>query len=274
MIIVCTSKPFDGLLFYSYEYSRLLNIPLVIIPYPGYSELDYELSLKTKYSVYEDVHFDWIPGGEPVFILGRSMLTIGFMNRHYYTDEQLFTIKLLFSNNKLISVYSENHPIKYDIALAYFKPGEVIDLCDHDVYENGVGEHFEKRINFSIYKEPIPNIQFEYLYLGTNKDYYSTAERVLPQYESESYAILTCEGEFVNKKLNNIYSPVDNLLGLFNSYVYTKRTFDPAPRLIQECLYFDKQILYNRNTSLIDGGLVYYHRKIRKPNVDILTQFL
>lgn len=274
MIIACTSKPFDGLLFYSYEYSRLLNIPLIIIPYPGYSELDYELSLKTKYSVYEEVYFDWVPGGEPVFILGRSMLTIGFFNRHYYTDQQLFIMKLLFKNNKLISVYSENHPHEYNVALAYFKPGEVIDLCDHDVYKNGVGKHFEKKINFSIYKDPVEDIQFQNLFLGTNRDYYTTAESLIPKYKNQSYAILTCEGEFVNKKLNNIYSPVDNLLGLFNTYVYAKRTFDPAPRLIQECLYFNKNILYNRDSSLMDGGYVYYNREISKPDVDVLSEFL
>lgn len=276
MIIVCTSKPFDGLLFYSYEYSRLLDIPLVIISHPGYNKLDYEKSLRTKYSVYEEVYFDWIPGGEPVFILGRSMLTIGFLNRHEYTAEQLFIIRLIFENCKLISVYSENHPIEYDVALAYFKPSEVIDLCDYDVYPDGVGEHFEKRINFSIYKEPIPNIQFEYLFLGTNKNYYSKVEKWLPlyEYEPEGYAILTCEGKFVNKKLNNIYSPVDNLLGLFNTYVYTKSTFDPAPRLIQECIYFNKHINYVRSTKLIDGGLVYYNRKIQKPDVEILSKLL
>lgn len=273
MIILCTSKPFDGLLFYSYEYSRLLNIPLVIVPYPGYSELDYEKSLTTKYIVYEDVHYDWIPGNEPVFILGRSMLTIGFLNRHEYTQDQLFTLKLCFQN-KLIAVYSENHPHEYKVALAYFKPSDVVDLCDTDVYVNGVGKHFEKRINFKIYREPVNNVKFEYLFLGTNNEYYKCAEKMYSQYESEGCAILTCNGGFVNKKLINIFSPVDNLLGLFNTYVYTKQTFDPAPRLIQECLYFNKKIVYARDKSLKDGGYHYYNRDIQEPDVDVLSEFL
>ena len=147
------------------------------------------------------------------------------------------------------------------------------DLCDYDVYPNGVGDHFEKRVNFEIYKEPVPDVQFENLFLGTNKKYYETVEQVLPTVLG-TYGILTCNGEFVNKNLNNIFAPVENLLGLFNTYVYTKSTFDPAPRLIQECMYFEKKILYNRDRSIRDGGSVYYARKIKKPTVEQLNDII
>ena len=267
MVIVYTSKPFDGLFYYSYEYSRYLNIPLIIIPYPGFTESDYKKSIESKYTIYKDVYYDFTPMNESVIILGRSILTHAYLNKHKYTHDQLLTLHLLFSN-KLISVYSENHPIEYEKALEYFKPSSVIDLCDRDVYPNGIGQHFEKRINFSIYKEPIKNIQFEYLYLGTNKTYYETVEQVLPTVPG-TYSILTCNGKFVNKNLNNIFAPVQNLLGLFNTYVYTKSIFDPAPRLIQECMYFDKKIIYNRDKSICDGGSVYYRREIKEPYFDL-----
>lgn len=263
MNIVCTSKPFDGLFYYSYEYSRYLDVPLVVIVHPGFTEQDYINSIQSKYTIYKDVYFDFTPINEDCFILGRSVLTIAYLNRNQYTYDQLLTLHLLFSN-KLISVYSENHPIEYEKALEYFKPSSIIDLCDHDVYPNGVGKHFEKRINFSIYKEPINDIQFENLYLGTNQKYYETIEGVLPTVPG-TYAILTQKAEFVNKNLNNLYAPVENLLGLFETYVYTKSTFDPAPRLIQECMYFGKKILYNRDKSIRDGGFVYYSREIKEP---------
>ena len=144
----------------------------------------------------------------------------------------------------------------------------MIDLCDYDVYPHGVGKHFEKRINFSIYKEPENDIQFENLFLGTNRRYYETVENVLPTIQG-TYAILTCEDTFINKKLNNIFSPVENLLGIFNTYIYTKSTFDPAPRLIQECIYFNKKIVYNRDTNIKDGGSVYYNREIKEPYFEI-----
>lgn len=267
MIIVCTSKPFDGLLFYSYEYSRYLDVPLLIITYPGFTEQDYEKSIKSKYSIYKDVFFEFTPVDEEILILGRSMLTIAYLNRDQYNYDQLLNLHLLFSN-KLISVYSENHPIQYQEALQYFNPSSVIDLCDYDVYPHGVGKHFEKRINFSIYKEPKNDIQFENLFLGTNRRYYETVENVLPTIQG-TYAILTCNDTFINKKLNNIFSPVENLLGIFNTYIYTKSTFDPAPRLIQECIYFNKKIVYNRDTTIRDGGSVYYNREIKEPYFEI-----
>lgn len=260
--IICTSKPYDGLLYYSYEYSQYLEVPLIIITHPGFTHEDYKKAICEKYTVYEDVYFDeYTPGNEDTLILGRSILTLGYLNRHKYNEEQLLTLKMMFSN-KLISVYSENHPIEYDLALSYFNPKEIIDLCDYDVYPNGVGKHFEKRINFSIYKEPVLDLQFENLFLGTNQIYYKTIEGLLPTVPG-SYSIITYDADYVNKNLNNLFVPIKNLLGIFDTYVYTKPYFDPAPRLIQECMYFGKKILYNRDKSICDGGSVYYAREIK-----------
>ena len=64
--------------------------------------------------------------------------------------------------------------------------------------------------------------------------------------------------------------PVNNLLGIFETYVYTKDTFDPAPRIIQECKYFNKNILYLRDKNIQDGGSVYFKREIK----DIENDFI
>lgn len=272
LIIACTSKPCDGLLYYSYEYSRYLNVPLIIITYPGFSQQDYINSIKKKYTVYKDVYFDeYVPAGELTFILGRSMLTLSYLNLHKYTQDQLLSLHLLFKND-LLSVYSENHPVKYDLALQYFSPKSIVDLCDYEVYPNGVGDHFEKRINFSIYKDLVPDLRFENLFLGTNKQYYETIEKVLPSFPG-TYSIITYKDSFVNKNLNNLYAPVKNLLGLFNTYVYTKKTFDPAPRLIQECKYYNKNIIYQRDQSIVDGGSVYISRDILEPDVEPILKY-
>ena len=90
------------------------------------------------------------------------MVTLAYLDRKNYTENQLFTLHLLF-REKLISVYSENHPKDYDLALKHFNPKKVYDLCDFDVYKNGVGHQFEKIINFSIYKPIKKEIQFKYL---------------------------------------------------------------------------------------------------------------
>ena len=53
-----------------------------------------------------------------------------------------------------------------------------------------------------------------------------------------------------------------NLLGLFGTYVYTKNYFDPAPRLIQECKWLGKDVIYLRDKNIKDGGPVYYNRPV------------
>ena len=272
MNIVCTSKPCDGLLYYSYEYSRYLDVPLIIITHPEFSSQDYIHSIQNKYTTCQGVRFDdYIPKKEKILVLGRSMLTLPYLNRNRYSEDQLFTLRLLFRSN-LIVVYSENHPIEYDLALQYFSPKSIVDLCDYEVYPNGVGDHFEKRINFSIYKDPVSDLRFENLFLGTNKQYYETIEKVLPSFPG-TYSIITYKDSFVNRNLNNLYAPVKNLLGLFNTYVYTKKTFDPAPRLIQECKYYNKNIIYQRDQSIVDGGSVYMSRDILELDVEPILKY-
>jgi hypothetical protein len=190
--------------------------------------------------------------------MGRSMLTLAYKDRNSYTLDQLMTLRLLFSEN-LISVYSENHPKEYPLALSYFKPKKVYDLCDYDVYPNGVGEDFKKVIGFNIYKTPKPDIQFKYLFLGTNEIYYKEIEKVIDQYPD--HGIITYDDKYLNPKLNNIMVPVTNLLGIFETYVYTKNYFDPAPRLIKECQWLGKDIDYLRDKNIKDGGLIYLNRE-------------
>lgn len=270
--IVCTSKPVDGLLFYSYEYCSLLNelgIPsqLIVVCHRHFAPKDYLDAISHKYIHCHNVVFDnFIPDeGDISLIMGRSMVTLSWLNFKDYSVEQQTTLHSLFSD-KLISVYSENHVKEYPIALAFYNPAKVIDLCDTEVYPNGVGEHFEKIINFSIYKPYVEDIQFKHLFLGTNDKYYASAEKALASFPD--YRILTYNMKYVNPNYNNLFVPVDNLLGIFDTYVYVKETFDPAPRIIQECKHYGKNIVYHRDKSIVDGGSVYWNRPIKAPTVD------
>ena len=56
-------------------------------------------------------------------------------------------------------------------------------------------------------------------------------------------------------------------MGMFETYVYTKNTFDPAPRIFQECKYFNKEVIYLRDTTIVDGGSVYWKRDIKDPDI-------
>ena len=274
--IVCTSKPVDGLLYYSYEYCCQLNAVgidarLIIVCHRDFDRQDYIDAITQKYIHCNNLIFDkFIPSPNDVtLIMGRSMMSMSWQSFKSYSIGQQVTLKLLFSCN-LISVYSENHPIDYPKAVDFYRPKNIIDLCDTDVYPNGVGNHFEKIINFEIYRPFITNIQFEHLFLGTNDKYYSTVEKALAKYPN--YGILTYNSAYINQNYNNVFAPVNNLLGIFNTYVYTKATFDPAPRLFQECKYFGKGVIYHRDKHIVDGGSVYWNRGLKKIDVTPIVE--
>lgn len=273
--IVVTSKPVDGLLYYSYEYCDMLNkagypAQIVIIRHRNFNQLQYVDSIKNKYTYYNHVFIDtYVPNEDDVtLILGRSMMTLSWQSYNDYNAVQQKTLNRLFSG-KVISVYSENHPVDYHKAVEFYSPNQVIDLCDTEVYPNGVGDHFEKTINFSIHKPVKNNIQFKYLFLGTNDKYYATVEEVIQQFPD--HGILTYDANYVNINNNNIYVPVENLMGMFETYVYTKNTFDPAPRIFQECRYYGKDIIYLRDKNIVDGGSVYWKRDIKEPDITAIT---
>ena len=274
--IVCTSKPVDGLLYYSYEYCSYLNnigvaARVIIICHRKYNQRDYVNSIIRKYIHCDRVWFPdtYVPSNDDVtLIMGRSMMTLSWQSFNDYNPVQQLSLRGLFSGN-VISVYSENHVEGYPKAVDFYKPKQIVDLCDTDVYPNGVGAHFEKTINFSIYRPHTDNIQFKHLFLGTNPEYYASVEKVIDDYPD--HGVLTYDEKYVNIKNNNIFVPVENLMSLFETYVYTKETFDPAPRIFQECKYYGKDVIYLRDKTIVDGGSVYWKRDIKEPNV---TQIL
>ena len=265
--IVCTSKPGDGLLHYSYEHCCFLNdlginARLIIVRDPRFTRQTYLNAINECYIKNENVVFDFFtPSSNDItLIMGRSQLTLGYLNKRNYDNDQLLTLHLLFSGN-LISVYSENHPKEYPIALGYFKPKKVIDLCDHDVYVNGTGDQFEKIINYSIYKPIKKDIQYKYLFLGTNEIYYKEVEKHIDKYPN--HGIITYNEKYINPKLNNLFVPIKNILGKFETYVYTKPNFDPAPRLFNEFRWLKKEVIYLRDKYKQDGGMVYWNRPVK-----------
>ena len=282
--IVCTSKPGDGLLCYSYEHCCYLNSigiasQVVIITHRKFKEQDYLDMLEEKYVyVGNDIIFDhYTPMPNDItLIMGRSMMTLPFKDKNDYSYNQLLTMHLLFSK-KLIAVYSENQHDLWQPALEYFKNKKVINLCDFEVYPDGEGQHFEKMINFGIYKPVVDNIQFDYLFLGTNDVYYNEISKHIDKYKS--HGVLTYNEKYIIMDYNNIFAPVKNLLGLFKTYVYTKTYFDPAPRLIQECKWLGKEVIYLRDKNIKDGGPVYFNRPVPteemyKTNINMLVAMI
>jgi hypothetical protein len=271
-------------LCYSYEHCCYLNSigiasQVVIITHRKFKEQDYLDMLEEKYVyVGNDVIFDhYTPMPNDItLIMGRSMMTLPFKDKNDYSYNQLLTMHLLFSK-KLIAVYSENQHDLWQPALEYFKNTQVLNLCDYEVYPDGEGQYFEKMINFSIYKPVVDNIQFDYLFLGTNDVYYSEISKHIDKYKS--HGVLTYNEKYIIMDYNNIFAPVKNLLGLFKTYVYTKTYFDPAPRLIQECKWLGKEVIYLRDKNIKDGGPVYFNRPVPteemyKTNINMLVAMI
>jgi hypothetical protein len=281
--IVCTGKPGDGLLRYSYEHCRALNSKginsqCVVIPNPDFTKEDYIKSITDQYKTYQNVIFDdYTPSkNEITLVLGRSMITLPYLDKHKYTKDQLLTLHLLFGNN-IIALYSENHIEQYPKALEYFKPKKVYDLCDHEVYPNGVGTQYEKIINFDEYKPITNDIQYKHLFLGTNEIYYKEIEKHIHKYPD--HGIVAYNKKWINPKLNNIFAPIENILGKFETYVYTKPNFDPAPRLFVEFRWLGKNVDYVRDKNIKDGGIVYWNRpqptkEIYNSNINILVELI
>lgn len=269
MLVLCTSKPHDGLLYYSYEYSILLKCPLIIIPHPGFSEQEYIDAISFKYkSSLSEVYFNEVLAG-PTIILGRSMMTLPYLKWNNYEEYEQINLKILFQN--VVAVYSENHPRDYPKAKSFFN-SNVADIGDTEVYNQFNGIHFEKIINFKIYRKPKNNVQFKYLFMGTNESYYNAANHHINNLEYKDHAIICYDSKYLNPKNNNLIVPIDNVIGLFDTYVYTKETFDPAPRIIQEAKYYNKNIIYSRDESLRDGGYVYYHRDLKEPSIEPILE--
>ena len=278
--VIVTSKPGDGLMHYSFEQVQYLNdlginAKLIIIPHYKFTKETYIEALTEKYIHFKHVYFDY-EEADVNLIMGRSMITLAYKSIKDYDKDTQLTLRLLFKK-PLISVYSENHPKEYPLALEFFKPEKVIDLCDHEVYTNGVGRQFEKIINYSVYKPIVREVKFKYLFLGTNESYYTELKKHIHKYQN--HGILAYKDKYIDYNLNHVFVPVKNLLGMFDTYVYTKHTFDPAPRLMQECRFFGMNFIYARDKNIKGAGPIYYKRPancltdpVNKPNIEVIIK--
>jgi len=94
--ILCTSKPCDGLLYYSYEYTQYIkslgiDVDLIIVTHPKFSEKSYIKSIESKYKKFDSVIFDDIDDDGVTLVMGRSMITLPYKERYY-----IVTINSLF----------------------------------------------------------------------------------------------------------------------------------------------------------------------------------
>ena len=101
--IICTSKPADGLLFYSYEYCSHLNekgirAQVYVVTHRDFTSGDYTQAISDKYIHCENIVFnnDYVEDTCISLIMGRSMLTLAHMTWNDYRPIQQESLKKLF----------------------------------------------------------------------------------------------------------------------------------------------------------------------------------
>lgn len=269
--IVFASDYFDGLFFYSYEHFRFLedngfDVKFHIFLRPVHTKNDFLNMLLGKYSdvSLDNIHF--YDNNSSIntfhginFMLGESHLYHTYNRCQNASNSMHLKINLkMLMHLPIVIIHNENRPEIYPVAIKYFDPDQVFYLNDYDIYPNGYGQQYMKRINFDIYLPQKDEIEFTHLFNGSNDQYYESALKVIDEYPDSRVLVSHIHDDKYRDK--QILIPVEKLMNKFEKFVYTKDFFDPAPRIIQECFHYGKEVIYRRNLDIADGGSVYYQR--------------
>ena len=95
-----------------------IQAQVYVVTHRDFTSGDYTEAIKTSIFIVKNIVFnnEYLEDDCISLIMGRSMLTLAHMTWNDYSDMQKASLKKLFGN-KLVSVYSENHPEKYPKAL-------------------------------------------------------------------------------------------------------------------------------------------------------------
>ena len=184
----------------------------------------------------------------PKLVRGKNILFTdgGYINNKNVT--LLFDDIFYFAcgNKDIVNINEENIHVLFDI--------RVYD------YEEMYGFNYKKKILFDRLKKPTKESNNILLYAtkncrALNADYLKMLSNNMP-----CDNILCLVNEIPPEKYSNItfsVLPYNNLMDNFDTYIYTPvdRKFDCSPRLIAECAYFDKRVVYDIDYWEEDLGL-------------------
>jgi len=273
----------DGLFYYSYEYFRFLNDHniksrlIIFLREKDTKEICLNI-LKSKYINVDDHNIIFISQfsklnsfNNTILIMGKSQIHHAFNMCHSTLYSPIFKYNLKNAlNNNLIIIHNENYD-NFNEEVKYFKPQKLTHLNDKNIYPNFEGIQYRKKIYFDIYKKPLKE-ESKTLFNGSNNQYYEDVLTVIHKYNKPIIVVDKFKNDQYKK--NQILLPVENILEKFDKYVYTKSFFDPAPRFIQECFYFGKEVIYDRNLEIKDGGSVYYELGLKGENFNLTDEII
>jgi len=282
--IIFASYIKDGLFYYSYEHFRYLNDNDIRTNFYIFlrGRDTKEDCLELLNSKYQNVTLDnifFIDNFSPLYRFKNKILLMGKSHIHHAYNmcqspsySNIFKLNLINAlRNHLVIIHNENFLDSYENEIQFFRPLKVTHLNDHLIYPNFDGIQYRKKIYFDIYKQPAKELNCT-LFNGTNQKYFDDILPKISKYKNP--IILVDKFKCEDYLLFQVKLPVEDLLEKFNRYVYTKSFFDPAPRLIQECFYFNKDVIYDRDFKGVDGGYIYYQLGMNGENFNLTNEIL
>jgi len=269
------------LFYYSYEHFRFLNdngieTRLVIFLRFYQNKTDCLKLLKSKYINVTEKNLIFIdsknflnPDIKVIFdnkfnlIMGESHLfhAKNMISSKHYSNIFKMILKVIYKK-PLIVIHNERNIEAANTAMKFFAPSKVIFLNDHLVFPHFTkGIEYSKRIYFDIYIKPVMDIKYKFIFNASNDLYYETALKIIEksdEYQLENLGLIVDSYKDDKYKTSQLLIPIPNLLGIFETFIYSTPIFDNAPRFLQECIYFNKRICYNRDITINDGGKQYY----------------
>ena len=125
-------------------------------------------------------------------------------------------------------------------------------LQDRRIYKDCLnGLDYKKKINFSRYKEQNKGRDQILLYGTKNCRHIpdQVFHELLDQYDGEFICLTNQENRpsWFLPRMKFLEMPVDDLFEKFQTYIYTPvpRKFDCSPRLIAECEFYGKKVIYH-----------------------------
>lgn len=187
------------------------------------------------------------------------------VNNIIFTDGSLTNIKNIKMSYKKRFLFACG-----DKSIQYNDDKNTFILQDPRVYNkvklNGID--YKKKINFKIYKKTCKQSE-SYMMYGTENCRLIDNE-IIEKYKDKDLKIIANEG-FYDFKI--IKLPLKNLFDQFGTYIYTPvpRKFDCSSRLIPECKFYNKKVIYEIDYINEDLGLFY---RVKDTQEDFYGLFL
>ena len=232
------------------------NIKILIGEQLFYS---YEHVIRDKYDLSDQEILEIINDttfvDRPKILIGNNIL---FVDGLLKTNFQNGGVKLMFKN-----IFTFRCSPESDHRNLHYR--NVTLLQDNRVYadDNDISIQYVKKIYFDKLK-PINNNPNTALIYGTGNcrllDIQTIIE-ITKQYNFEKYMLVTdVDMNIESQVLDVVKPPVPDIFNKFGSYIYTQthKSFDCSSRLIAECSFFNKPVIYHNITEnylTLDTGL-------------------